>query len=201
MTGLVRQSANIHTDDTGVPVQSPGAKQCRKGRVWCYLGDGLHPYIVYDYTPDWSRAGPAGWLDGYRGYLQADGYGGYYGIYAGGDVTEVACWAHARRKSYDAQDSDGRRSAEMLSLIGKLYKIEREAKELEPTRVWRCARPKACRSSNRSRAGSTPRAKSFLATQPDEQSDHPTPGTNGPPCASTPRKASWRSTTTPPNVC
>ena len=131
MTGLVRQSANIHTDDTGVPVQSPGAKQCRKGRVWCYLGDGLHPYIVYDYTPDWSRAGPAGWLDGYRGYLQADGYGGYDGIYAGGDVTEVACWAHARRKFYDAQDSDGRRSAEMLSLIGKLYKIEREAKEVD----------------------------------------------------------------------
>ncbi|HYW80651.1 MAG TPA: IS66 family transposase [Thermoguttaceae bacterium] len=127
----VRQSGTIHTDDTGVPVQSPGAKQCRKGRVWCYLGDGLPPYIVYDYTRDWSRAGPAAWLDGYRGYLQADGYGGYDGIYAGGEVTEVACWAHARRKFYDAQDSDGKRSAEMLAMIGKLYKIEREAKALD----------------------------------------------------------------------
>jgi transposase len=130
MAERVRRSENIHTDDTGVPVQSPGAKQCRKGRVWCYLGDKLHPYIVYDYTPTWSRDGPVAWLEGYRGYLQADGYAGYDGIYAGGDVKEVACWAHARRKFYDAQDSDGRRSAEMLSLIGKLFAIEREAKPL-----------------------------------------------------------------------
>ena len=127
----VRQSATIHTDDTTVPIQSPGAKQCRKGRIWCYLGDGSHPYIAYDYTPNWSRAGPAAWLKDYRGYMQADGYGGYDGIYAGGQVTEVACWAHARRKFYDAQDSDGKRSAEMLSLIGKLFKIEREAKDLD----------------------------------------------------------------------
>jgi len=131
MTQRVRGSKNIHTDDTGVPVQSPGAKQCRKGRVWCYLGDELHPYIVYDYTPTWSRDGPAAWLDGYRGYLQADGYAGYDEIYAGGEVTEVACWAHARRKFYDAQDSDGKRSAEMLAMIGKLFAVEREAKEFD----------------------------------------------------------------------
>ncbi|HYW81012.1 MAG TPA: IS66 family transposase, partial [Thermoguttaceae bacterium] len=131
MIEQVRKSKRIHTDDTGVPIQSPGAKQCRKGRVWCYLGDDLHPYNVYDYTPNWSRAGPAGWLDGYEGFLQADAYGGYDGIYAGGNVIEVACWAHARRKFYDAQDSDARRSAEMLALIGKLYAVEREAKEKE----------------------------------------------------------------------
>lgn len=131
MIERVRQSRAIHTDDTTVPIQSPGAKQCRKGRIWCYLGDGNHPYVVYDYTPNWTRDGPARWLKEYRGYLQADGYGGYDGIYAGGEVTEVACWAHARRKFYDAQDSDRRRSTEMLSLIGKLYAVEREAKELK----------------------------------------------------------------------
>ena len=54
----------------------------------------------------------------YRGYLQADAYGGYYGVFAHGHVTEVACWAHARRKFYDAQDSDRRRAAQMLALIG-----------------------------------------------------------------------------------
>ena len=44
-------------------------------------------------------------------------------------VTEVACWAHARRKFYDAQDSDAKRAAEMLALVGQLYAVEREAKE------------------------------------------------------------------------
>jgi len=133
MVSRIRQSRAVHTDDTTVPIQSPGAKQCRKGRIWCYLGDEANPYTVYDYTPDRSRDGPAKWLKGFTGYLQADAYGGYDGIYHAQGVTEVACWAHARRKFYDAQDSDGKRAARMLALIGELYAIEREAKDVEET--------------------------------------------------------------------
>jgi len=128
MIAHVRQSRVIHTDDTTVPIQSPGEPQCRKGRIWCYLGDEANPYVVYDYTPSRKRDGPAKWLGGFTGYLQADAYGGYDGIYHGQGVTEVACWAHARRKFYDAQDSDGKRATQMLALIGQLYSIEREAK-------------------------------------------------------------------------
>ena len=65
MTERVRASQVIHTDDTVVPIQSPGAKQCRRGRIWCYLGDEANPYIVYDYTPSRSRDGPAKWLSDY----------------------------------------------------------------------------------------------------------------------------------------
>jgi transposase len=126
----VKQSRVVHTDDTTVPIQSPGEKQCRKGRIWCYLGDEANPYVAYDYTPNRKRDGPVAWLAGYSGYLQADAYGGYDGIYHAKGVTEVACWAHARRKFYDAQDSDGKRAAEMLALIGELYAIEREAKDV-----------------------------------------------------------------------
>jgi hypothetical protein len=90
-----------------------------------------NPYTVYDYTPSRKRDGPARWLAGYRGYLQADAYGGYDGIYHAHGVTEVACWAHARRKFYDAQDSDEVRAAQMLALIGELYALEREAKEAD----------------------------------------------------------------------
>ncbi len=130
MAERIRNSQVIHTDDTTVPIQSPGAKQCRKGRIWCYLGDEANPYTVYDYTPSRSRDGPAKWLAGYEGYLQADAYGGYDGVFHTQNVTEVACWAHARRKFYDAQDSDEARSTQMLSLIGQLYQVERESKEL-----------------------------------------------------------------------
>ena len=130
MTERVRKSQVIHTDDTTVPIQSPGAKQCRKGRIWCYLGDEANPYTVYDYTPNRQRDGPAKWLAEYEGYLQADAYGGYDGVFHAQNVTEVACWAHARRKFYDAQDSDEERSTQMLALIGQLYQIERESKEL-----------------------------------------------------------------------
>jgi len=41
----VRQSDVIHTDDTTVPVMDAG--HCRTGRLWTYVGDLLHPYIVY----------------------------------------------------------------------------------------------------------------------------------------------------------
>jgi hypothetical protein len=136
MTSRVKRSRVIHTDDTTVPIQSPGEKRCRQGRIWCYLGDEVHPYTVYDYTHNRNRDGPAKWLAGYAGYLQADAYGGYDGIFHSQNVTEVACWAHARRKFYDAQDSDAQRAAQMLALIGELYAIEREVKDAdEATRL------------------------------------------------------------------
>lgn len=133
MTLRVLLSRAVHTDDTPVPIQSPGEGKCRKGRLWAYLGDAANPYIVYDYTPDRARAGPANWLRDYKGYLQADAYGGYDGIYAGsnGQVIEVACWAHARRKFFEAKETDGRRAAEMLTLVRELYAVEDAAKTLD----------------------------------------------------------------------
>jgi transposase len=130
MADRVRLSRAIHTDETVVPIQAPGTGKCRKGRIWTYLGDHPNPYIVYAYTPDRTRAGPSAWLAGYKGYLQADAYGGYDGIYHQGGVTEVACWAHARRKFFDAKSTDGRRSAQMLAMVGELYDVERRAKDL-----------------------------------------------------------------------
>ncbi len=150
MTERVRQSQVIHTDDTTVPIQSPGAKQCRKGRIWCYLGDEANPYTVYDYTPSRSRDGPAKWLAGFTGYLQADAYGGYDGIFQAASVTEVACWAHARRKFYDAQDSDEQRAAQMLALIGRVVRRSSAKRRMPTTRRGsHCAKSGACRCSTR----------------------------------------------------
>ena len=130
MASRVRQSKVIHTDETRIPVQEcDEAGRCKNGRMWTYIGDEANPYIAYDYTPDRSRAGPTKWLDKYKGYLQADAYGGYDGIYAGGSIIEVACWAHGRRKFFDAKDTDGKRSAEMLAMVGELYAVENQAKE------------------------------------------------------------------------
>lgn len=131
MTERVRRSRAIHTDETRVPIPEPGTGRCRSGRLWCYVGDRANPYVVYDYTPDRTRAGPTRWLADYKGYLQADAYGGYDGIYSKGDVIEVACWSHARRHFFDAKDTDGRRAAEMLAMAGELFAIERDAADLK----------------------------------------------------------------------
>ena len=123
----VRQSAVLHSDDTTVPVMSQG--HCRTGRLWTYVGDESNPYIVYDYTPTRKSDGPLGWLGEWKGYLQADAYAGYDKLYAKGEVVEVACWAHARRKIFEAKESDAARSLWMLELIRRLYAVEEEAKE------------------------------------------------------------------------
>ena len=103
--------------------------QTRKGYLWAYIGDKRT--VVFDYTPTHSRDGPMAFLGDYTGYVQADAYKGYDAFFENGDATEVGCWAHTRRKFYDARTTDPRRAHEMLALISKLYDIEREAKQNE----------------------------------------------------------------------
>jgi len=121
----------VQTDDTPVPVLDPELPRTRTGRIWTYVGDAQHPYIVYDYTPNRSRDGPDKFLKDFHGYLQADAYSGYDAIYAeeARGVTEVACMAHARRKHFEAQSSDLMRSTVVLAYIHLLYDVEREAKK------------------------------------------------------------------------
>ena len=160
MADRVRASKVVHTDDTRVPIQSPGEGKCRNGRIWAYIGDRENPYVVYDYTPDRSRAGPANWLRGFKGFLQADAYGGYDGIYHGGDVTEVACWAHARRKFFDAKDTDGKRAAALLSMVRELYAVEEHSKELTDDDRRLVRQAQACRCFRASRRGLMPSSRS-----------------------------------------
>jgi transposase len=155
----VKQSQVIHTDDTRVPVRDETIKgKCKSGRIWTYIGDEDHPDIIYQYTPDRTRAGPQEFLDDFTGYLQADAYGGYDGVYIKGLVHEVACWAHARRKFFDASETDGKRSAQMLRFVQLLYAIEdgiktRLEKRLKKNpRMTRAERHEIIRQSRQARS-------------------------------------------------
>lgn len=136
MRQQVLQSKVIHTDDTTVKMLAPGkTKTCR---FWVYLGDAQHAYSVFDFTESRSRDGPAKFLEGFSGYLQADAYGGYDGLYlgnsgAGGGVTEVACLAHCRRYWWEARTTDSRRAHEALAMIGRLYALEETYREQSVT--------------------------------------------------------------------
>jgi transposase len=141
MKPCVRASRKVHTDDTPITVLDPSVKPIgsRRGYMWVYIGD--RDDVVFEYTNSRKRDGPESFLKGYRGYLQADAFAGYNRICAGGDVTEVACWAHARRKFFDAQGSCGPEARRVLTLIGRLYSVERRAKRLgiapERLSAWR----------------------------------------------------------------
>lgn len=172
MKQRVLQSAVIHTDDTPVKVQDRSRTQTRTGRFWVYLGDHDHPYTVFTYTPSRNRDGPMeflrDWGSDERVYLQADAFGGYDGIYAGeagGHVTEVACWAHARRKFYDARSSDPAGSASALAHIKLLYDVETQAKRS----AEQTAKPEATSSVKPEVPNNAD------AARVDESSDHDAP--------------------------
>lgn len=105
----------------------PGQGHASNARFWAYIGDEKRPYRVFDFTPTRERAGPEQFLDGFAGYLQADAYGVYDGIYlkSKGGIQEVACWAHDRRYWWDARDNDAPRAHVALGYISRLYEVER----------------------------------------------------------------------------
>jgi transposase len=125
----VLASKVLHTDDTTVPVRDETQTSHRYGRLWVYLGDADHPGVVFDYTPTHARDGPAAFLTDFRGYLQADAYSAYDGIYAGsaGGIVEVACWAHGRNKFRDAEATDPERALAAKAWVRRLYDVEDEA--------------------------------------------------------------------------
>ena len=125
------ESKVIGTDDTSVKVLDRKLPFARNGRIWPYVGDAHHPVIVYDYTPTRSRAGPAKFLEGYKGYLQADAYSVYDAFFKGArGMTEVGCWMHSRRYFFKALETDEAHMGPALHLIARLYAVEERAKAL-----------------------------------------------------------------------
>jgi transposase len=133
MLKRILTSKVVQNDDTTVPVQDHDGKGIKTGRLWASVGDHYYPYVVYHYTPDRSATGPQEIFKDFKGYLQADAYSAYDGLYKSGKIVEVGCMMHARRKFYEARTSDAERSHQALAWISLLYDVEREAKEREPT--------------------------------------------------------------------
>lgn len=126
MKRQVLASRYLQTDDTTVTVLGE-TESSFKGRLWVYL-DPKGSQAVFDATPTRERDGPEAFLKDFRGKLQADAYTGYDCLYRRGDIVEVGCWAHARRRFMEAMQSDAR-AATMVALIQQLYQVEREAED------------------------------------------------------------------------
>ncbi len=133
MKQQVLQSQVIHTDDTQVKLIDHSIRSTRSARFWGYLGDADHRYVVYDFTEDRTRDGPVRFLAGFRGYLQADAYSAYDGIYLDRNsaIQEVACWAHCRRYWHKARETAPEPAHYALAYITRLYEIERAVNDVE----------------------------------------------------------------------
>jgi transposase len=126
MRQRVRQSDVIQADETTAPVLDSTRGSTRTAYFWGYRSPGDHGYTIYDYRDGRSHEGPAEFLKDYRGYLQTDAYTVYESIAAksSGRIILVGCWAHARRKFFDARLNQPREAHHVLGLITQLYDIE-----------------------------------------------------------------------------
>ena len=103
------------------------------GRLWTYVvddrasGSVTPPLAWYRFTPDRTGVHPQKELAGFAGDLQADACAGYDKLYQSGRVTEVACWAHFRRKIFDIhKPRPTPLTCHILARIAALYGIEAE---------------------------------------------------------------------------
>lgn len=125
----------LHMDETVVQVlKEDGKKAETNSYMWVQATSGKNPIILFHYAKNRSGSHAKELLEDYRGALQVDGYDGYASAIKDNGILRLGCWAHARRKFYDAFKSSGGASIGKAGLlfIKKIYKIEDEIKELSP---------------------------------------------------------------------
>jgi len=125
------ESFYIFCDETRVQVLKEDGKTAQsQSQMWVRARNGPRPIILYEYDPTRSGDAAVRLLDGFKGYLHADGYSGYNKPSGDEYVVRVADMYHIRRKFEDAykeakkNKGDVETPKEALRFIKKLSKIE-----------------------------------------------------------------------------
>ncbi len=121
----------LHADETPVALLDPGAGKTRRAYLFAYRTATAAPLVVFDFCASRSGGHAMRFLRDWRGALLVDDYAGYKALFAQG-VTELGCWAHARRKFVDLHKASGSAiAADAIGRIAALYRIEDDARELD----------------------------------------------------------------------
>ena len=142
----------IATDATGHLIQperdgQKGHKPCRRGHYFVLVADRDH--VLFEYTPKETSAFVSSMLHGYSGYVQADAKSVYDALFrepepdaAGDDPArapprEVGCWAHARRKFWEATVAKSPVAREGLARIGRVFALDDCLRGKPPAEIHR----------------------------------------------------------------
>ena len=132
---LVKQDI-IMADETTLQVLRETERSAQSDSyMWLYrTGRDGPPIVIFEYQTTRASKHPQKFLEGFKGYLQTDGYKGYNNL---PDIISVDCFAHARRKFTDAlkalpADQKGKPVAAQTGLdyINRLFDIERTLKDV-----------------------------------------------------------------------
>ena len=119
----------VQADETPIPVQMHDKSgKNHQAYLWQYSRPGGS--VMFDFRMGRGREGPKQFLGQYKGILQTDGYVAYDGV-GGPGMVHAACWAHARRKVFEALklQPDDRIATQLLTLIDELFGIDAKARD------------------------------------------------------------------------
>ncbi len=120
----------VQVDETPIDYLEPGNGKTRQGYLWT----GSRPQA--DVFFHWETSRATACLENvipatFTGTIQCDGYAAYraFANGRGQTITLAGCWAHVRRKFYEARESSPRLAGWWLNQIQQLYRIEARLRE------------------------------------------------------------------------
>ena len=132
---LIRQNVLsekwVHIDESQFNFFNPKKS---KGYIWSMSNPRA---AYYQFEPTRSGAVAQEMLRDYSsGAFVTDGFSGYSFLENGETLKHAFCWAHVRRKFFEAIAHD-LKAQEVVDLIDNLYKIEHEAQSLDELKILR----------------------------------------------------------------
>jgi transposase len=126
----IRASRVKAMDETPIKAGQAGAGKMKAAYFWPVYGE--QDEICFLYYP--SRAGrhvqeALGLSPPEGAVLQTDGYAVYAQYAKRTGLTHAQCWAHARRKVFEAKDIEPEHAEQALASIGALYAIEAKIRD------------------------------------------------------------------------
>jgi transposase len=117
-------------------INEPNRKASTNSYLWIYRTGVYeeHQVVLFEYTETRAGKNPLEFLAGFSGYLNVDGYSGYYALEHNG-VILCGCWAHARRKFVDVLKTAPKHlqkdspASIGLAYCDQLFALERKYKE------------------------------------------------------------------------
>jgi len=128
-----RSGPILNMDETHLQVlHEPGRDPTTKSWMWVAIGRPEGKKIVlFHYHQKRSGEVARKLLEGYKGYLQSDGYSAYHVVNDTDKIISVGCWAHVRRKFIDAKGLKEHvcHADDALAMVAKLFHIDSALRE------------------------------------------------------------------------